>query len=87
MLVRIRLIPVDVFVGEFAVAEFDDCHEGNFHFLTFLWVGATPGSIQGISWVCVKGKIISSTNWSVPTVREIGVSVVSGGMVGMKRCE
>ena len=44
----------------------------------------TPGSIQGISSVWVKEKIISSTSWLSPTVRETGVSVVSGGIFGMK---
>jgi hypothetical protein len=47
------------------------------------FVGGTPGSIQGISWVWVKVKINSSTNWSCPTVREMSESVVSGGMLGM----
>ena len=44
-------------------------------------------SIQGISIVCVNEKIISSTSWSSPTVREMGVSVVSGGIMGMKSFE
>jgi len=50
-------------------------------------VGATPGSIHGISCVCVNEKIISSTSWLSPTVRDTGTSEVSGGMLGMKSFE
>ena len=47
-------------------------------------VGAMPGSIQSISLVWVKQKISSSTIWSAPTVRLIGLSSVSGGLPPMK---
>src|SRR5580704_17657260 len=47
-------------------------------------VGATPGSIQSISIVCVNRKIISSTNRSAPIVREIGTISVSAGIFGIK---
>jgi hypothetical protein len=73
-----------VFVRQFAVAE---AHDGNQWDFNPRWVGGIPGSIQGISCVWVKEKIISSTSWFSPTVREIGVSVVSGGMLGMKSRE
>ena len=43
-------------------------------------VGATPGSIQSMGMVCVNVNTISSTSWSAPMVREIGVSSVSGGI-------
>ncbi|MCY1541085.1 hypothetical protein D9M68_767580 [compost metagenome] len=44
-------------------------------------VGATPGSIHGISVVWVKQNSISSTTCVAPTVREIGTSEVSGGLL------
>ncbi len=47
-------------------------------------VGATPGSIQSICTVCVNEKIISSTICVSPMVRETGVTLVSGGILGMK---
>jgi len=47
-------------------------------------VGGTPGSIQSISLVWVKENSISSTIWSAPTVRLIGVSAVSAGLPPMK---
>jgi hypothetical protein len=50
-------------------------------------VGAMPGSIQSTSTVWVKLMMsISSTIWFAPTVREMGRSRVSGGVVGMKWC-
>ncbi len=51
---------------------------------TYFPVGATPGSIQSISMSWVKQNSISSTTRSAPTVREIGISLVSLGVFGMK---
>ena len=49
-------------------------------------MGATPGSIQSIVEVWVKQNSISSTTLLSPTVRLIGDSVVSGGLLPMKWC-
>ena len=47
-------------------------------------VGAMPGMKIGISQSWVKLRTNSSTTWSVPIVREIGVIFVSAGHVPMK---
>ncbi|SVJ80891.1 Uncharacterised protein [Klebsiella pneumoniae] len=47
-------------------------------------VGGTPGSSQSISQLWVKRMTNSSTTCSAPTVREIGVRVMSGGLPWMK---
>ena len=47
-------------------------------------VGATPGSIQSISMLCVKRSTLSSTTWSEPTMRDTGTSSMSGGIEKMK---
>ncbi|MDT4863372.1 hypothetical protein FQZ97_980750 [compost metagenome] len=53
---------------------------------TRLPVGAMPGSIQSISQVWVKQNSSSSTICVAPMVREIGTSVVSGGLLLTKWC-
>ena len=78
------LVPVDMLMRELTFAEL---HNRNQRHLNTAMGGATPGSIQGISCVWVKEKIISSTSWFSPTVRDTGVSVVSGGILGIKCSE
>jgi hypothetical protein len=72
-------------VRELAVTESHNRDQRDFHLA--MGRSTMPGSIQGISCVWVKEKIISSTSWSSPTVREMGVSLVSGGMLGIKSRE
>jgi hypothetical protein len=54
---------------------------------TLFPVGGIPGSIHGMSTVCVNLNISSSTIASLPTVRETGSISTSGGWQGMNQVE
>lgn len=75
------LVPVDAFVGHLPVAEMDDRHEWHLHAPP---LGAIPGSIQSVSMVWANLKTISSTNRSLPIVRETWIISTSGGIREMK---
>ena len=75
------LIPIDMLVEKFSVAELYDRDGCALHSLARR---SNTGKHQSISMVCVNRMIISSTKRSEPIVREIGTISVSAGMLGIK---
>jgi len=75
------LVPPDVLVCDFRVLEFHHDDVWDFH----IFAGGRHPRQQIIHCVsCVKLRTNSSTTWSLPTVREIGVTFASLGSWFMK---